>query len=139
MTEPTHDPGDADGDASSGIPGELAAGDDAGAAIPEEIPSAARPGSTVRRLAAPVAALLLALAALIAFGVTLSGPGSAKPRTPESAFGGPYPGTATPVPPRTARPSPTPTSRHWPTGARSPSPRATCRGSPPTWIPTPTT
>ncbi|MGW9209237.1 hypothetical protein ACWGR4_19900 [Embleya sp. NPDC055664] len=62
-------------------------------------PAPARPRSVARRLAAPLLALALALAALIAFGVTLSGPGSAKPHDADGALGAPRPGTATPMAP----------------------------------------
>ncbi|WP_126641392.1 hypothetical protein [Embleya hyalina] len=77
-------------------------------AIPAAVPPAsaplhpaapARPRSAVRRLAAPLLALALALAALIAFGVTLGGPGSAKPHAADGALGAPRPGTATPMAP----------------------------------------
>ncbi|MFI6979814.1 hypothetical protein ACIBSV_14635 [Embleya sp. NPDC050154] len=98
MTQPTHETGDCADDASSGIsaePADRAGGADG--ATPG--PAPARPRSAVRRLAAPLTALVLALVALIVFGVTLSDPGSAKPRGADGAIGGPRPGTATPVAP----------------------------------------
>ncbi|MFE2873053.1 hypothetical protein [Embleya sp. NPDC059259] len=97
MTQPTHDSGDCADDAPSGISAEPADRADRDEAIPGATP--ARPRSVVRRLAAPLIALVLAVTALIVFGVTLSDPGSARPRGGDGAIGGPRPGTATPVAP----------------------------------------
>ncbi|MGC0415080.1 hypothetical protein [Embleya sp. AB8] len=91
----TAEAGTADGAIPEGAPADGAISDDTTA----QDPTPTRPRSAVRRLAAPLIALALALAALIVFGVTLSGPGNARPRAADGAPGGPRPGTATPMAP----------------------------------------
>ncbi|WP_161363169.1 hypothetical protein [Streptomyces sp. SID3343] len=60
-----------------------------------------RPRSAIRRLAAPLVVLVLALTAFVAFGSSLGRPGSGAtlPHSGQTSLGKPLPGTATPVAP----------------------------------------